>query len=93
MYDSDVFVNVAGGLKVTEPASDLAIVLAVASSFYDKAISEKVIAVGEVGLLGEIRQVVAEEKRLKEAKRMGFTIPASSKEYKFVSQVIKTLLK
>jgi DNA repair protein RadA/Sms len=93
MYDSDVFVNVAGGLKVTEPASDLAIVLAVASSYFDKPISGKTIAVGEVGLLGEIREVVAQEKRLKEAKRMGFTIGVNSREVKFVSQAIKILFK
>lgn len=77
VYDYDVFVNVAGGLKITEPASDLAIVLAVASSYFDKPISGKTIAVGEVGLLGEVREVVAQEKRLKEAKRMGFTISVS----------------
>ena len=83
----------AGGLKVTEPASDLAICLAVASSYFDKPISGKVIAVGEVGLLGEIREVVAQEKRIKEAKRLGFTISVSSKEAKYVGQVIKTLFK
>ena len=93
IYDYDVFVNVAGGLKVTEPASDLAICLAVASSYFDKPISGKVIAVGEVGLLGEIREVVAQEKRIKEAKRLGFTISVSSKEAKYVGQVIKTLFK
>lgn len=93
MYDYDVFVNVAGGLKVTEPASDLAICLSVASSYFDKPISSKVIAVGEVGLLGEIREVVAQVKRLKEASRMGFIISVSSKEDKFVNQAIKTLFK
>jgi len=93
MYNSDVFVNVAGGLKVTEPASDLAICLAVASSYFDKPISGKTIAVGEVGLLGEIREVVAQEKRLKEAKRMGFTVGISSREIKFVGQAIKQLFK
>lgn len=93
MYDQDVFVNIAGGLKVTEPASDLAICLAVASSFYDKPISTKTIAVGEVGLLGEIREVVAQEKRFKEARRMGFSVPVGSKEVRFVSQAIKQLFK
>jgi DNA repair protein RadA/Sms len=93
VYDFDVFVNVAGGLKVTEPASDLAICLAVASSYFDKSISSKTIAVGEVGLLGEIREVVAQDKRIKEAKRMGFTVSVSSKEDKFVSQAIKQLFK
>lgn len=91
MYDMDVFVNIAGGLKVTEPATDLAICLAVASSYFDKAISSKTIALGEVGLLGEIREVVAQEKRLKEAKRMGFTEAVSSSQYKFVSQAIKSI--
>jgi DNA repair protein RadA/Sms len=91
LYDSDVFVNVAGGLKVTEPASDLAICMSVASSYFDKPIISKTIAVGEVGLLGEIREVVAQDKRLKEARRMGFGIPVSSREYKFVSQAIKML--
>jgi DNA repair protein RadA/Sms len=93
VYDYDVFVNVAGGLKVTEPASDLAIVLAVASSYFDKPISSKIIAVGEVGLLGEIREVVAQDKRLKEARRMGFSASISSKEVRFVGLAIKQLFK
>jgi DNA repair protein RadA/Sms len=93
LYEFDVFVNVAGGLKVTEPASDLAICLAVASSYYDKSISGHVIAIGEVGLLGEIREVVAQEKRIKEAKRMGFTIAISSREFKFVAEAIKMLFR
>lgn len=93
LYDFDVFVNIAGGLKVTEPASDLAICLAVASSYFDKSIPGKTIAVGEVGLLGEVREVVAQDKRIKEAKRMGFTVSVSSREYKFVNQAIKTLFK
>jgi DNA repair protein RadA/Sms len=93
LYEQDVFVNVAGGLKVTEPATDLAICLSIASAYFDKSISGKTIAVGEVGLLGEIREVVAQEKRLKEAKRMGFTIPVSSREFKFVGHAIKELFK
>ena len=93
MYDQDVFINIAGGLKVTEPATDLAICLAVASAYFDKPISRKVLAVGEVGLLGEVRKVVAEDKRLKEAKRMGFTTSISSKDFGFVRDVIKKLLK
>jgi len=93
LYEQDVFVNIAGGLKVTEPASDLAICLAIASAYFDKPISGKVIAIGEVGLLGEIREVVAEEKRIKEAKRLGFTDPVSSKGSKFVSHAIKELFR
>lgn len=91
LYDFDVFVNIAGGFKVTEPAADLAICLAVASAYFDKAVSPKTIAVGEVGLLGEIREVVAEDKRLKEARRLGFVVPASSKTFKYVSQAIRIL--
>jgi len=91
--EQDVFVNIAGGLKVTEPATDLAICLSIASAYFDKPISGKVIAIGEVGLLGEIREVVAQEKRIKEAKRMGFTEPISSVQFKFVSQAIKLLFR
>lgn len=93
LYDSDVFVNVAGGFKVTEPASDLAICLATASAYFDKPISGKILAVGEVGLLGEIREVVAQDKRVKEAKRLGFTEAISSDKYKYVSEAIKILRK
>ena len=93
LYDSDVFVNVAGGFKITEPATDLAICLAIASAYFDKPIPVSTIAVGEVGLLGEIREVVAEEKRMKEAGRLGFKSPISSKGYKNVNQAIKHLFK
>ena len=93
LYDYDVFVNVAGGMSVREPACDLAVCLSVASSFYDRAVGDKTIAVGEVGLLGEIREVVAEAKRVKEAKRLGFSFPVTQSRFKYVSQAIKTLLK
>jgi DNA repair protein RadA/Sms len=93
LYEYDVFVNVAGGIKVTEPASDLAICLAVASSFFDKVLPKGALALGEVGLLGEIREVVAQEKRIKEAKRLGLKTPISQKEVKFVNQALKRYLK
>ena len=93
LYEYDVFVNVAGGITVREPASDLAICLSVASAFFDKAISAKVVAVGEVGLLGEIREVVAEAKRVKEARRLGFGLAVTQAKFKYVSQVVKTLLR
>ena len=93
LYDSDVFVNVAGGFKITEPATDLAICLAIASAYYDKPIPGSTIAVGEVGLLGEIREVVAEEKRMREASRLGFKSPISSKDYKYINQAIKHLFR
>ena len=93
LYDYDVFVNVAGGIKVTEPACDLAICLAVASSFLDKALAKGTMALGEVGLLGEIREVVAQEKRVKEAGRLGLKTPISQKEVRFVTQAIKRYLR
>jgi len=93
LYEYDVFVNVAGGIKVVEPAADLAIILSIASSFFDKPIAKNVMALGEVGLLGEVREVVAEEKRVKEAKRLGFTRPVTQKEIKYVKEVVKKLLR
>ena len=58
-----------------------------------KPISAKVMALGEVGLLGEIREVMAEVKRVKEAKRLGFAFPVTSKEVKYIGEAIKKLLK
>lgn len=92
LYEHDVFVNVAGGIKVEEPSADLAICLSVASSFFDKPIAKNIMALGEVGLLGEIREVVAEEKRVKEAKRLGFTRPVTQKEVKYLGEAVKKLL-
>ena len=73
LYDQDVFVNVVGGFNVDEPASDLAIAVAIASSFLDKAIPPEVVMIGEVGLSGELRWVSQMVSRLKEAQKMGFT--------------------
>jgi DNA repair protein RadA/Sms len=69
----DIFMNVAGGVKVTEPAVDLAIVAAIASSFLDKAVAESTVVMGEVGLTGEVRAIGQAEQRLLEARKMGFT--------------------
>lgn len=70
--NKDVFVNVAGGLKLVEPAMDLAVALAVASSLLDSPMDSAAIALGEVGLAGEIRTVGHLDRRLKEASRLGF---------------------
>ncbi len=72
LHSCDVFVSVAGGLKITEPAIDLGILLAIASSFCNKPIDEKTAVLGEVGLGGEIRSVPRLESRIKEASQMGF---------------------
>ena len=69
----DAYINVIGGLQLDEPATDLALVLAVASSYRDKPIDAKTTAIGEVGLTGEIRSVTALQQRLSEAARLGFT--------------------
>jgi DNA repair protein RadA/Sms len=72
LFHCDVFVALAGGLKIIEPAIDLGIVLAIASSFTNRAIPSDVIVIGEVGLGGEVRGVSRIETRLKEAIHMGF---------------------
>ena len=79
----DVYINLVGGLKINEPALDLGIVLAAASSFKNIAIKEDVVVIGEVGLTGEIRSVNMIEKRIKEAEKMGYKtciIPESNKK-------------
>jgi len=70
--NKDVYVNVAGGVRIVEPAADLAIALAVASSLTDRPVDPVAIALGEVGLAGEVRAVGQLEKRLREAARLGF---------------------
>lgn len=69
----DVYVNVAGGIRVNEPSLDLAILLALYTSYKDKVVSEHMMAFGEVGLSGEVRAVSQAETRVSEAKRLGFT--------------------
>ncbi|MBQ8396548.1 MAG: DNA repair protein RadA, partial [Oscillospiraceae bacterium] len=69
----DVYVNIIGGLRITEPAADLPVAMALYSSLTDKAISEDVIAFGEIGLGGELRGVSHLQQRIEEAARLGFT--------------------
>lgn len=81
LMDHDIFMNVAGGVKVYEPGVDMGIVSAVASSFLDKSIQDGTVILGEVGLTGEVRAIGHVETRIAEAKKMGFTkcfIPASN---------------
>ena len=72
LYDRDVFVNVTGGVKVVEPAADLGLVAAVASSYFDRPVDPEAVFVGEVGLAGEVRGVSRMELRLREARKLGF---------------------
>lgn len=69
----DIFMNVAGGVKVSEPAVDLAVVAAIASSFLDKPIPENTVVLGEVGLTGEVRAIGQIDHRIAEINKMGFT--------------------
>jgi DNA repair protein RadA/Sms len=77
----DAFVNVAGGVRVFEPAADLPLVLALASSFRDQPFASDAVAIGEVGLGGEVRAASRIEERLKEARKLGFesaVVPAGN---------------
>ncbi|MFA0069769.1 DNA repair protein RadA [Vibrio breoganii] len=81
MADQDVFVNVVGGVKVTETSADLALLMALLSSFKDRALPKDVVIFGEVGLAGEIRPVPSGQERLNEAFKHGFTkaiVPAAN---------------
>lgn len=73
LAEQDVFVNVVGGVRIIEPASDLAVTMAVASNFREQPVDPNTILLGEVGLAGEVRAVSQTEKRLREAARLGFT--------------------
>jgi DNA repair protein RadA/Sms len=71
-HDHDVFVNVTGGMRLVEPASDLAVAAALCSSLHDRAVPRDAIFLGEIGLGGEVRPIGALERRLGEAERLGF---------------------
>ncbi|MDF1593468.1 MAG: DNA repair protein RadA [Desulfobacterales bacterium] len=87
----DIFMNVAGGVKVIEPAVDLGIVSAIASSFLDKPIQNATVVLGEVGLTGEVRAIGQVEARVGESKKMGFTrciVPESNlKRVKNITEI------
>ncbi|MFC1806746.1 DNA repair protein RadA [Candidatus Omnitrophota bacterium] len=72
LSNHDIFVNVVGGVKIVEPSSDLAVCMAIISSFRDKPIRQDTIIIGEVGLTGEVRNISHIESRVNEAKRLGF---------------------
>jgi DNA repair protein RadA/Sms len=72
-FDQDVFVNAVGGVKITEPAADLAVILAIISSLRSRPLPDKLVVFGEVGLTGEIRPAPRGQERLKEAAKLGFT--------------------
>jgi DNA repair protein RadA/Sms len=94
LHEQDIFVNVIGGLKVSEPASDLAMAIAMASSYYDKAVPADLAIVGEVGLSGELRTVGQLSIRLNEAAKLGFKralIPKMRRKVEDVPPTIKLI--
>ncbi|MBX9812256.1 MAG: DNA repair protein RadA [Burkholderiales bacterium] len=72
-FDQDVFVNAVGGVRITEPAADLAVLMAIVSSLRNRPLPTKLVVFGEIGLAGEIRPVQRGQERLKEAAKLGFT--------------------
>ena len=85
LQGEDIFVNLAGGIKITEPALDLGVAAAIASSFQDRPIDAELVLLGEIGLTGEVRTVMQLEARLIEARRLGFKrciVPHSAKKAK-----------
>jgi DNA repair protein RadA/Sms len=83
LWDQDIYLNVVGGLEVTEPAADLAIVAAILSSLFNKPLASSTVVFGEVGLGGEIRSTMFTDLRLKEARLLGFSravIPVQASE-------------
>jgi len=81
-FDQDVFVNAVGGVRITEPAADLAVLMAIVSSLRNKPLPAKLVVFGEVGLAGEVRPVQRGQERLREAAKLGFTqalIPKANK--------------
>lgn len=80
LSDKDIYINVVGGLKLVDQAADLAICMAIASAAAGKRIDDKTVVFGEVGLGGEIRSVVGTDKRVAEAKKLGFTRAVAPKQ-------------
>jgi DNA repair protein RadA/Sms len=73
LSDKDIYINVVGGLKLADPAADLAIAMAIASAAAGRKLDDGLVVFGEVGLGGEIRSVQHTDKRIAEAKKLGFT--------------------
>lgn len=88
---TDVFASVAGGFEVKEPSVDLGLAVAMACSLNNKHIKEKTVFIGEIGLLGEIRSVNLLDRRIKEAKRLGYTNIISKKTHKSIKDVLSEL--
>lgn len=89
-FDQDVFVNAVGGVRITEPAADLAVLFAIVSSLKNSPLPDKLIVFGEVGLAGEVRPVQRGQERLKEAAKLGFShaiVPKSNLPKQLISGI------
>lgn len=89
--DRDIYLSTVGGMRLTDPSSDLAVALAVASSFADLCLPSSVVVIGEVGLAGDLRRVTGMERRLAEAARLGFTTALVPPGAKTVPPGLRTL--
>jgi len=90
LSDKDIYINVVGGLKLGDQAADLAVCMAIASAAAGRQIDDDIVVFGEVGLGGEIRSVVGVEKRIAEAKKLGFKraiAPKSAHKTAFITPV------
>ncbi len=92
LQNKDIYVSVAGGFKVTEPAADLACALAIVSCLKDKAIDPQTCVFGEVGLSGEVRKVSQSERRIKEAKKLGFKKIISPESVRSLQEAVEKIL-
>ncbi len=89
--DQDVFVNAVGGVRINEPAADLAVLMAIISSLRNKALPNKLVVFGEIGLAGEVRPAPRGQERLKEAAKLGFThavIPAANRPRQTIDDLV-----
>lgn len=93
LYEYDCYINVAGGIELKkDPSADLAVCISLASAFLNKPVAAR-LAIGEIGLLGDIREVTAQEKRVKEARRLGYTSVVTSREVRYLQEAIKKYLR
>jgi len=90
LSDKDIYINVVGGLRLSDPAADLAVCIAIASAAASRKLADDIVVFGEVGLGGEIRRVHNTDKRIAEAKKLGFTkaiAPKSAKKNSFIKDI------
>lgn len=93
LAEQDVFVNVVGGIKIKDPGVDLAILFAIASSYKNKPIGKNTYVVGEVGLLGEIREAAYQDKRISRLTKQGYKKGVTPKSFTKVSDALKAVFK